>query len=345
MIRIVVGDQPCNVLIDTGSDLSQFDDSLKDKLGEILGPAYATHGEARGRGNAHVAPSIAIGHLQLRSKQVVCLKGRAASLKELTGYKLDGVLAMDYLKDRIITFDWDRGEFTIASELQDPIDKAAEIPLIMENGCPFIECSINDVPVRACVDTGTIGMISVKANRFKELCNAWKDNGNGRRIGVTKCARFACGPFVHKDCMVFESPFECIGVNYWSRYRLTIDVRRGRMYLWKGNRFAEPDRSECDGALLTIRRPHGEPMITMAVVDGFLAKRYGLQTRDVLIEVDGTSAHPDAIELLKLRWLQRGQKPFTVRVGRNRWDDDPANDSEHLITFPADASTSCLLDK
>ncbi|HEY2253195.1 MAG TPA: hypothetical protein VGH74_19110, partial [Planctomycetaceae bacterium] len=130
--------------------------------------------------------------------------------------------------------------------------------------------------------------------------------------------RICLGEFVNDQVTVREAEQNSLGLSLLSRYIVTFDFPKGRLYLKKGSRFAEPQRSDLSG--LTVMRLDGETRVQL-VRPNSPADTSGLQDKDQILTVEGKSA--GSLSLFELRTLLMTAGPrirldVTGPAGRRR---------------------------
>lgn len=174
------------------------------------------------------------------------------------------------------------------------------IPLIRdEYGRPCIEVTISTGrQIRFLIDTGMVapGVGELSADVFEDLHKSGQlaavgetalvqtlaGESAGRKGQLTK---FKVGPFVHRGIGVREGTLNGFGLDYLSRYRVTIDYARNRLFLAPGNRIAEPTAFDMSGLAVVTR--DGSIIIDKVHADT-PADAAGIQAGDRLISLNGS---------------------------------------------------------
>jgi hypothetical protein len=336
IVSVSINHRERKLLVDTGSQTSQFDLSMKADLGKSTGRGYIEYRNSKVSGLLYAAPILDCGRAELKTDSpVICLKVKQR-LNELTGIELDGVLGLDYLRKWVLAFDFAKYQMSFQRSLSDDLRRGEKVPLIVKNGRPYVSCQIDGRNVDCLVDTGGIGFLGLADADFEKMPSDAKGLISADRVEAKICREFALGTFKHKNVFVgntgeFESS---IGLHVLNRYRVALDFESGGMYLLPNRDAFEPDHTQCDGALPAYVEVEGKSVLALAILRGSRAEDAGLKTLDVLIAINGKRAGSLSLPAIERLWSQRGSEDVQLLVRRNCFDDDELNDEEVTITIP-----------
>lgn len=272
------------------------------------------------------------------------------TVREVVGHDVYGFIGMDFLKDHVLTLDYGkgRGRITPAASL----DAGDEMPLLFtDDGLPFVRAHISGgagelfLVHTASVGIGTEGHIRselsarlVTAGLSERIADAGfstvsSATQKGTELTVSSATRrgatlmlcdLAMGPYRHMRLALSESnkPSE-LGTGYWSRYIVTFDFPRRRMFLKKSGRFdaaAERDKSG-----LHLLRVDGR-IVIKDVDEGSPAAEAGVRPGDVVLSVAGLDTSRSTLRAVRLALcaerdatditLQRSERTFSISLTR-----------------------------
>jgi hypothetical protein len=323
IIPVRVNENDYRVLVDTGSNGSDFDSDLASDLGRFVSHGVGTFGGKTKRTAYYEPPELRVGTMTLFSPLPVSCRAIREQERRLVGTPLDGILGMDYFREKVIEFDFDRCLFHVSSQLSVEATGGCKCPLIAENGQFYVDCAINGVKVRALVDTGFIGSVGLDEKTFKEVSHSKEDRISE---GGFYCDTIKVGEFEHKKHLIAVHRTNVIGLYYLNRYRVAIDAKDKTMHLLPGRRFAHKDHSMCDGAWLDPGRLRGRRSIALGVVKESLAADRGLRRGDILRKYNGRDVDELETALVEREWSQDTNAKIMVEVLRNAFDEDESND-------------------
>ena len=216
---------------------------------------------------------------------------------------------MPSLRNYAVQIDFDLGRLTLFDEHASHDDWGQSVPLMLISlGTPvgpalrvWHRAAIHDRhgepyhahrsrPLMAIEESQRRGGWPAAADM--ELCWATAEAAKYRLTNLS------VADFEHDDLLVNEGEDNVIGLDYLSRYRVTLDFPHWRMYLTKGplyDRNSDPGRSG-----LTLRCDNGRIMVD-AVEPNSAACEADLKVGDELIRINGDD--PRTMSLFEIRRL------------------------------------------
>lgn len=149
------GQGPFTFLVDTGANRSAVSEAVAERLGLPLGPPVRVYTVVGARSR----PTVVLNELRLGGRAQRDLRVPTLAM---TGVSADGVLGVDWLKNRRLTFFFDENRLEIVgSAVRTPFDAellrrtAVVIPARLQAGqLTIINAQMTGHPVVAMVDTG-----------------------------------------------------------------------------------------------------------------------------------------------------------------------------------------------
>lgn len=261
-------------LMDTGSSISSFDRSLSNLLGSASGklPVYTANEDIPREIERFYAPPMSLGRQSLDDvSEVVCIDYRSRGIA-FDGRVFDGWLGMDACRSLIVRIDFDAGEVSLLQSVPEGIGQP--VPLVWFRGAPAVRVSLDNADVkfpsaaRFIVDTGDLGPHSgnLYGPVFRTLVyyGLAAEGGRSPRITIVNTAHartarlsnFRLQDFPHRGLTFSEASINSLSLRYLSRYIVTFDFPRMRMFLKPGARYSESDNAYT--ADLDLRRRQGQ---------------------------------------------------------------------------------------
>ena len=282
--------------IDTGASVSVFDKSLAIVAGPALRSVYV-HSSDGGvnRMDLFRPPDASIGGLPLGGVSEV-LYTDLAHLRVGSGTDVYGHLGLDFLRDRIMRIDYDRGEVSFLRSLPDNPGAPFLLDLSSRNLPPKVLADVAGIGEQwFVIDTGSTSVGSFDARLLAHLCKdgsaALVETITSESITKSSVLRrfrlrdaFTLGGFRHRGLIFEEGPDNILGSGYLERYLVTLDFPEKRMYLKRSDRFDQP-------CLVNLSRaepwwPNGVMTIRVVAANG-PADSAGLKAGDIVEEIDG----------------------------------------------------------
>ncbi|MBS0266321.1 MAG: PDZ domain-containing protein [Planctomycetes bacterium] len=295
LVPVVLGEKRYNFVVDTGASVCVFDTALQHQL--VKQPdRVPINGD--GEYQVFLAPNARFGST---GEEISgnCLALDLSRIREHSGYNVRGIAGMSVLGNHVIEVNFDAGKLSLRNEPSPSAGKEFRL-YYNEQNLPMIEAEvIEGEPEGWILDTGRIGSsLTIRERLFEELVEKKRlriIKTHASSAGVVaetpirggRLDSFRFGKFEHERVSVSEGKVNLIGLAYLSRYIVTLDFRKGRLYLKPGRRFEEPDRFGACGAW--CKRVKGKTTF-LAPSRGSSAEAAGLQEGDELLRIDGRSA-------------------------------------------------------
>jgi hypothetical protein len=295
-VPVRLGARDYRLLLDTGSSEALVDSLLR----LYLGPSAGTERAPTPSGGVceitqYSLPDAHVGSLPLTGERCGCYDFTAT--REASGCSFDGLLGMDFLRNWIITIDFDEGRVDFLGPETTSVPGWGEcIPVAFDShGIMCVLATVGkDIQIPFRVDTGMNSSGLLDSALFSRLvrCHELRATGDRKFLELSgigseqfgTISHFSLGSFRHQNLRMGSSSQNVIGLGYLSRFRVTIDFPHGQLYLAKGRQFAAPDCGDTCG--LAFRFKTGRVEVVF-VDQKSPAHSAGAQAGDVIEKVNG----------------------------------------------------------
>lgn len=290
----------------TGSSNSVFDKSLRGFMGEPLGAGGASTGDDSLPVELFAWPkNVRMGQMPVWSSQPVVLAD-LSSVRRSTGYDIDGLLGMDFLRAQIVRVDFDAGRLWFLRDVSG--ENGRRLPLTFaKSGLPSVSVDLGDGSQDCVVNTGSTGpqdgeltsaimdllLVRGRARAYDDGGSAFTGGRDNARCAVLQSIRLA--GFESRGLTFSEAPLNMLGLGYWSRFAITLDFREGMLYVAPGNHFERPSSPE--NLRVSLVRERGLTFVD-SIKRGSLAEQSGLRSGDLILNVGGLPAGTSSIQAL-----------------------------------------------
>lgn len=255
VVPVRIGDIEYQFLLDTGSAVTLFSPSLKHLLGKAT-RSWKVSSQFDGIGKKEMffqAPRLSLGDISLAGvRDVLCCDD--AFLPDVhkatasDGQPIKGSLGVDAVRALILRVDFDRGELSILPSVPRNSGEELVIQYVFKVPCARFQ-GPDGFPELFILDTGFIGPIegSLRCLQFRARLDAGgimlvddaliKLYRGRQRLRQGRVDRFRFGTFVHRDLLFLEGSHDSVSLKYLSRYIVTFDFPRDRLYLARGRQF------------------------------------------------------------------------------------------------------------
>ncbi|BBO33159.1 aspartyl protease family protein [Lacipirellula parvula] len=289
-------------VVDSGATCHLFDAALKSSLGPSRDFQLASQADgSEVRVEIFDAPDAKIGRLSLGVEAPVACADLSA-MRERFGRNVQGILGLPFFAAYVIQLDFEKREMRILPGDAEPQEEWGQLIMVAK------EKHSNLVGIRAKVagldfdevvvlDSGFNGELSLRSDVYGylaqegQISSGWMteitlvNKAVPGRQGRLEC--LGVGGFTHNQIVVSEGDKKgCIGLLYLQRYRVTLDLGRGRIFLEPNSRFHEPSAEPSLSGLtgVVMLRKAGKTIITN-VFAGKPAAEAGVQVEDELLSV------------------------------------------------------------
>ncbi|HVV98935.1 MAG TPA: aspartyl protease family protein [Planctomycetaceae bacterium] len=323
LLPVRMGNQEFRMLVDTGATLTGFDVTLRKELGPSLGSEALSTPTGPILADTFRPPEATVGNLPLEGpRKVFCHDFR--TFREATGEPIFGVIGIDFLNRWIVQIDFDRGYLRLFRPDTEPAAAWGEQTELIRDP-QYRPCVIgragDSLEVAWLIDTGANNN-SVRPELFDRLVKTRQLQLGARYASVAAGGRLngAAGRlsvldiegFHHEQLRCERARPSSLGLNYLSRYTLTLDLPRQRAWFKPGQHFQRPEAPATSG--LVLKRVDRQTLVA-AVKPQSAALRAGLQADDELLTVNGLPVEKlDFFELRRLLTSQVGRRiPVEIR--------------------------------
>ena len=290
-------DRPLNMLVDTGSPWTTFDERVRKRLGTAVGRQRITTPD----GASSMCEQFRLGGASLGGVQLTRASIALAddfmieNFRNFFGYDdLDGVIGMDLLHSQVVQIDFDAGKLRLLSAIGDGCGRRVDI-VCRPSGIPALEMSIGRLERRWFVaDTGLATWNCCRDDVFSALnaSGAVHDVRPGYRLvnsgGIVRkrwrVDQMKLGQFAHRNVGFVSAQTNALGLFYLSRYLVTFDFPGGALYMKDGKLYDRAEPFDMSG--LHIIKRHGEYFV-FDVSPGSPAHRAGFVAGDVILRTNG----------------------------------------------------------
>jgi hypothetical protein len=308
------------------------------RVAAALGVATAGAIEGRGTGEGSQDVAIAkiaqvdIGQAWMRDQTFYVFD--FGELERVEGAPIDGLIGYEAFRRFIVRFDYGGNEI----RLSDPAGwsyagSARPLPFVFNEHVPQVEGSIDGIPGRFDIDTGSrssldlyapfIGKHGLEARYGTgvERITGWGVGGPTRGL-VARGRELRLGDISVASPVIelarakrgsFASDFVAGNVGYGvlHRFDVTFDYAGQRLWLEPNRHYGEPDVYDRAGAWVNLAAG-GDAFEIVEVVPGGPAEAAGLRAGDRITSVDGRA--PRDVGVSGLRELLRGPPGTRVEV-------------------------------
>ena len=295
VIPVAIGESEYPFMLDTGAFATVLSASLAEKLGPLK---RSTRSYPKGVPPMYQLPDATLAGTNLSVAGDVA-KIDLEPLRHMSGYDIQGMLGMNFLKGHVIEFDFDAGSVTFLESA--PKNNAKAFPLDRDVlGRRTVRIEV--VPGKSSsflIDTGMAspGIGEMTSSLFDELLDAERLNVLGPLAktltvgGVVSNRKaqldvFKVGDFEHRNMRVSDGTLNGLGLFYLARYKVTLDFVNDQAFFEPGKRFSAPPEFDASGMI--ISRFKGKTLVDRVHPDG-PAYAAEVRTGDVLTHLNG---HP-----------------------------------------------------
>ncbi len=322
------GRGPYRLLCDTGGA-----NVVTPELAHELG--LKSEGALQGRGVGEKSEDMAlsrldtvqIGEATMRSQLAIVLP--FTQLSDVEGIPVLGLVGYEVFKRFVVTIDYEHGRLTLTQPSAFAYRGAGTVvPFTFNEHIPQVEGSIDGVPGRFDIDTGSRASVDLLAPfvaknslaaHFKkgvETVTGWGVGGPARGVvGRGTSLRLGGVEIVNPVVMLstqkkgaFSDPYVAgnVGGGVLKRFTVTFDYARKQIVLEPNAAFAAPDVWDRSGMWVNVA---GDALVVVDSTAGGPAAEAGVKAGDRIVAVDGVPAAK--VRLPDLRTRFRTDPPGT----------------------------------
>lgn len=295
--------QPVRLIIDSGAGAHVLTTEAARRLGLIDPNAEKTR--AVGTAGSVEVQRVATGEIVFGTARLPEGLGIAVPLPAVL--EADGLLGHDLFREYVVTMDYPNNRVTLTPPGDfRPTPEMVEIPLRVERRLPQIEVTVDGVKAWVDVDTGSSGSLDlttpfVEKNNLREKYPKRIEMPVGRGIGgitygeIARAEMLNIGPFALKQPLLQMSKQKTgvdastavggrIGATVLSRFSVTFDYSRNKLYLIKSANLNDPFPGDRSGLAVDKADYY---FTVIHVVPGSPGAEAGVQVGDQVMAVDG----------------------------------------------------------
>ncbi|MEM8671897.1 MAG: aspartyl protease family protein [Planctomycetota bacterium] len=316
-----------NFMVDSGASIHILDERFRRHLGRAVDTVGFGTAGADLRLRYYRPPRLSIGAERLEENlPVVSLDFTHPS--QVIGHHIGGILGGPLFLQFIVSIDFDAGRLRLLPLEEMPRESwGIPIPVSVDStGRPSIErVRVGSETRSFLLDTGFNSSLSLARPLFDQLQanemlrlrrerRAMTAGGDVvRRIGAVNA--IAVGPFRHQSIAASEGEENIIGLDYLSRFRVTFDLPRNRIYLAKGEAFSKADHAYKSGiSVLWIE----EKIVIAEIDENSPADRAGVESNDTLVAINGVPTKEMTLNEVRGHFRRQSGKTLTLSLQRDK---------------------------
>lgn len=322
-------------VLDTGSPGTIYDSRLRPLLGNRRGTARLPGLNGLGEIEIFDAPTAYLRRVEVDSNfRIACTD--LSAMREWSGHEIEGIIGMALLRPFVIHLDFDSGKMALLDAA--PKDAGVAVPIKwMTTLTPTVEASIDGHGIeRFVIDTGMSGpyLATLAPQLMEELQGKGAVDATGStpsidlsgkaaNINMGRVSQMSIGGFDFKYVRITShrlSQGNMLGLDFLSRFIVTLDFPNGVMYLKKSKRFNSPYTRQLAG--LNLIRRDGQVLVT-SVATGGAAADAGIMQDDVLVKLDDEETSGLRLSEIMDRFSSPGK---TLRAQIQRGDESISMD-------------------
>lgn len=324
LVPVVIAGEPYSFLVDTGSEVTVFDVSLKPHLESIDKSVQAVTAGGQREVSLFVPPEFTLGKLAVTvPKRVACTD--LAQVRQVTGHPIVGILGMDVLQFLVLQIDFDRGRLNVLRTAPESRGRSLDISFFHVR-LPVVNVTLPDGESESFIIDSGLGisgtlkkatfdrleadrLVSRKSTSLVATIAGLQETSSAFVSGIELASH------VHTHSRVNRTSHSMIGLGMLSRHVVTLDFPGRRMHLRRGLRFGVPDQQDLSGLHLLFM----DGQIVIDSVDaGSEAERQGLTAGDQIITVDNVPGSGEWLFTIRERLSKTSQELVVVyrRGGR-----------------------------
>lgn len=323
LVPVTIEGQQLQFMVGTNTFFTVFDVRLREQLGLPAGGTEPSTADPGLSVTYIESPGGQVGPLELPTSRRVIYYD-LTSLREVTGYEIDGVLGIDFLKEYVVQIDFDQGKLRFLSDVPDDAGRSRPLMYSGERKLPQVAVNLRDfgrtlfsVRIGPPVGMGLEPMLFQEVCRQNELAivseRRIKDEVRSvRKMQLAVLPEFKLAGRVMQNVVVSESPVNVLGLDFLVRYNLTFDFRNDRWHVEPSRQIDRADSWNRNG--LRCLKRHGQVVVELVDAQS-PAEQAGLRIGDVLLQVNETDIDQFTMHQLR-RFFRRDGDTCRLKVRR-----------------------------
>jgi len=321
------------LVLDTGAGDSVLNAGIAAELGlKVVGAHHAMGAGGPAVGTTVAGVNVALPGFELLDQTMGTLP--LDPIAAQSGRPLDGILGRPLFNRCVVELDYPRK----CASLFDATEyryggSGASVRLSFEDNLPYVEARLvlpdgRALEGKCVIDTGAATSVllppdvverdGIAAVLGKTITTKARGVGGAREIPLGRAAKLELGGFSLSQPIVAlqsagsgyvtaKGAVGNIGGGILSRFKVTFDYPRRRMYLEPGPDFSRPFEADMSGLQLVATLPDLKRVKVVSVLDNSPALDAGIQAGDEIDTVDGTPAGDIGLPALRERFRLEGQ--------------------------------------
>jgi hypothetical protein len=343
-VPVKIKDQPARLVLDSGAGAHCLTPEAARRLGLLTAtPDDGPKVRAVGTAGAVDVQRLTTGEIEMGTARLK--EGLALAVPLPPVLEADGILGYDLFQQYVVTMDYANGKVTLTPPKDfQPSPDAVALPLRIPRRIPQVEVTIDGISCWVDVDTGSSGHIDlntpfVEKNKLRDKYTKRIQTPVGRGVGgvtygeVTRGESLTLGTFTLARPILQLSQQKTgadakddvagrIGSAILSRFVVTFDYSRGKMYLTKAAKgFDAPFQYNRTGIVADKADFYFD---IIHVTPGGPGADAGIQVGDQVLAIDGISVAK--IPSYQMRDRFRAAPGTTVRLTVRRKDSKDARE-------------------
>jgi hypothetical protein len=331
--------RPLHFIFDTGASISVIDPQSARALG------LRAKGKLDLDATGGSVQSGLVGPVSLSLTGVTVFNQTLATIDldavaPLFGFKLDGIIGYDFIKNFVIEIDYAAGWMSLYETGGYKYSGAGEsIPIELVDKTPFARARVvlngrEPVEGKFEVDTGGTGIMNLNTPFVNKhaMLETLTIHGQSKLGGVggSAVALKARVPAVELGSLVLKNPLVVfaqgtegsegsaqydgeLGSGFFSRFKMILDYSRARMILERNENVSSG--KDLSGLEIVAEPPRFRTYVVNNVAENSPAAAVGVQEEDTIVAVDGRPAASVSLRELRRLFTQAGERVLSIRRG------------------------------
>jgi len=327
LAKVKVDDREHLFVVDTGATYCVLDSSLREKLGRVRRVQRTVIGKTTRALRAYrLKARLSVSGVPVPGdSDVLCLD--LEQVRQVTGLEIRGILGMQFLRNHVLRLEFDRRKAQLLPAGVRPGRDWGRQLSLREGDlllCPYVMVFVGGAGARPfLVDTGArgIGMVARAAfegaARGKKVETVTATALGAERSRSARGSAISIGGFGVPNPVLTEGEQNITGLEMLSRFTVTLDFPRGKIYLAPGQRFGAVDPGYPSGLRLM---KDGGRVLVHSVLDNSSAAKAGVERGDRLLECNGRRAEAWALAELRALGAEGKVGEMTLKLRRGKRD-------------------------